>query len=135
MSKVLIIYSEKKEFTEFAEALKLGFIEQGAEVEMQNLEVPSRPINFKRYDLVLAGSPIFAFFGGKIDEDLGEFLKNCKNTVGQKAVAFVNSKFIGSSKSLKKVMTKLESIGCMVYDFRSFSELKTAEKFAKNFAL
>lgn len=135
MGKVLIIYSEKKDFTEFAEALKLGFTKQGVEVEMQNLKAPSRPINFKKYDLVLAGSPIFGFFGGKIDEDLAEFLKDCKNTVGQKAVAFVDSKFIGSSKSLKKVMAKLESIGCMVYDFRSFSDVKTAEKFAKKFAL
>ena len=135
MGKILIIYSEQKDFTKFAQALKQGFTKQGHQVEMQNLESTSRPISFNKYDLLLAGSPIFGFLGGKIDEEFGEFLSDCKRTVGQKAVAFVNSKFIGTTKALKKVMAELESVGCMVYDFRSFSNAKEAEEFAKNFDL
>ncbi|MBM7557046.1 flavodoxin family protein [Halanaerobacter jeridensis] len=135
MKRVLIVYSTKKDLKELAQGLEEGFEKNGARVDLEKAGRRERPLNLSKYNLVLFGSPVLGFFGGKIDNAIGEFLKDCKGTTGQKAMAFVNSSLIGSSKSLKKVMKELEVKGCMVYDFRSFKNAAAAKKYAQKINL
>ena len=135
MKRILIVYSTKKNLKKLAQGLKEGFEKNGAQVDLEEAGRRGRPLNLSKYSLVLFGSPVLGFFGGKIDNGIGEFLKDCKGTTGQRATAFVNSSLLGSSKSLKKVMKELELKGCMVHDFRSFKSSEVAKKYAQKINL
>lgn len=50
---------------------------------------------------------------------------------GKAAVAFVRSKMIGATKSLRKLMAALERQGAMVQDFASLSGVDEAEEFGR----
>ena len=135
MKRVLIVYSKKKNLKELAQGLKEGLEKNGAQVDIEEAGRRERPLSLSKYDLALFGSPVLGFLGGKIDNGIGEFLKDCKATTGQKATAFVNSSLLGSSKSLKKLMKQLEVRGCMVHDFRSFKNAAAAKKYASKINL
>lgn len=130
MKKVLIVYAPKKDLEDIAQGLKKGFESVGAQVDIEEAGRRERPLSLSKYDLALFGSPVLGFLGGKIDNSIGEFLKDCKGTTGQKATAFVNSSLFGSRKSLKKLMKELEVKGCMVHDFRTFKNADAAKKYA-----
>ncbi|MFO7819753.1 MAG: hypothetical protein R6V17_05885 [Halanaerobacter sp.] len=135
MSRVLIVYSTKKNLKSLAQGLKEALEGQGARVDLEKAKRREKPLSLAKYDVVLFGSPILGLFGGKIDNGIAEFLKDCKGTTGQKSIAFVNSGLLGSSKSLKKLMKKLEQQGCMVYDFRSFKNKEAAKRYGSEINL
>ncbi len=135
MKRVLIIQSTDDSVQEVVKGLEAGFKNQGLQVDLEEIVQRTRPLSFHPYDLVVVASPTLGFFGGKIDDQLGEFLKHCKRTSGQKAVAVVNSKLFGTGKSAKKVMEKLEEQGCVVKDFRVFKGYKPSKQYALDFSL
>ena len=135
MNQVLVVYSTKNDLKELAQGLKEGFESSGVQVDLEQAEQRNRPLSFAKYDLVMVGSPVLGFLGGKVDKGIEEFLNECKGTTGQKAIAFTDSALLGSSKSLKKIMKKLEAKGCLVYDFRSFKDLKAAKEYSQKIKL
>ncbi|MGM0502551.1 MAG: flavodoxin family protein [Bacillota bacterium] len=135
MKRILIVYSTKKDVEQLAQGLKNGFTAADVEVDLEVAQRRERPISLSKYDLVMVGSPVLGFFGGGIDNQIAEFLKDCKATIGQKTIAFVDSSLLGTTKALRKLMKQLESKGCMVYDFRSFKNLAAAEEYAAKFNL
>lgn len=135
MKKVLIAYSKDKKLFNIVDGLKLGFEENGIKVDTQEIANASTKVYFGRYDLVMVGSPNLGLFGGQIDSKIDLFLKNAKMTTGQDVVAFVQERFWGRSKALKVLMDKLESIGCIVKDFRELASKEHAQRYAKGFEL
>lgn len=131
MQKILIIYSVEGNLEEIANGIADGARKNGHQVEVVSTENTGRPISFYTYDLVLAGSPAKGFFKGKIAGDLRSFLKDCKRTGGQEAIAFVTPKWFGTNKAMKKVMGELESQGCIVKNFKSLKNEKQAVEFGK----
>ncbi len=121
MKKLLVIYSREGDLRKIAEGIKEGAEQNGYQVDLQNTERQSRPLNFHPYDLVVVGSPTHGFFRGSIAEDLPGFLKDCKRTQGQEVVVFVTPSFFATTRALKKLMSELEKLGCIVNDFRSLS--------------
>ncbi|WP_027339890.1 flavodoxin family protein [Halonatronum saccharophilum] len=131
MKRGLVIWDESEDLKEIAEALVEGLEEEGVKVDLQGINSIGKPINFSRYDVVLVGSSHEGFFGGKISPKLKEFLKNCKGMAGRDVIAFVNSRFFGTSKALKEVMSNLEAHGSIVRDFREFEGGEAAKKYIK----
>ncbi len=129
MKKVLIIRSKSNKLDDITKGLEAGFEGKGAKVDIKKVGNQTRIINFAIYDIVLVGSPVLGLLGGKIDDGIEGFLKQCKRTVGKDVVAFVNSKLIGSAKAVKVLMSKLEKMGCIVKDFRQFADKESAEKY------
>ena len=131
MPKILIIYSKEGDTKDLAEGIAEGARNNGYEVELQDTENNGRPVSFFPYDLVIAGAPTKGIFRGKIPSDLKSFLKDCKRTGGQDAIAFVSPRYFATNKALKKVMGELEKLGCIVKDFRSIKNRKEAVNFGK----
>lgn len=135
MKKILIIYSTEGDLKNIAEGIAQGARQNGYEVELFDTNYSGRPISFFKYDLVIAGAPTQGIFRGKIPSDLANFLKYCKRTSGQEAMAFVTPRFFATNKALKKVMGELEKLGCIVKDFRTLKNEKEAEEFGGSFKL
>ena len=131
LQKILIIYSKEGDIKDIAEGIAEGAKENGYQVELKDTEIDGRPVSFFPYDLVIAGAPTQGIFRGKIPSDLSSFLKECKRTGGQDAMAFVTPRFFATSKALKLVMGELEKLGCIVKDFRSIKNRKEAVNFGK----
>lgn len=132
MQKVLIIYSAKGKVDSIAEGIAAGMQKNGHQVTLKAAGETDKPISFYAYDLVIVGSPTLGFFKGKIADDLAPFLKNCKRTGGQEAVAFVSPRLFGTTKALKKVMAELEKLGCIVKNFTSLKNYNQALEFGKS---
>jgi len=135
LQKVLIIYSTEGDLKKIAEGIAQGARQKGYEVELFDTGYSGRPISFYKYDLVVAGAPTQGIFRGKIPSDLSKFLKDCKRTTGQEAMAFVTPRFFATNKALKKVMGELEKLGCIVKDFRTIKNEKEAKEFGNSFNL
>ena len=102
LQKVLIIYSTEGDLENIAESVAQGARQNGYEVELVDTNYSGRPISFYKYDLVVAGAPTQGIFRGKIPSDLSKFLKDCKRTTGQDAMAFVTPRFFATNKALKQ---------------------------------
>jgi menaquinone-dependent protoporphyrinogen IX oxidase len=135
LQKVLIIYSTEGDLKNMAESIAQGARQNGYEVELVDTNYSGRPISFFKYDLVVAGAPTQGIFRGKIPSNLSKFLKDCKRTTGQEAMAFVTPRFFATNKALKKVMGELEKLGCIVKDFRALKNEKKAKEFGNSFNL
>jgi len=135
LHKILIIYSKEGKLKEIAEGIAEGARKEGNETEVIDTTYSERPVTFFPYDLVVAGAPTQGIIRASIPSDLSEFLKKCKRTGGQKAVAFVTPRFFATNKALKKVMGELEKIGCIVNDFRAIKNRKEAVEFGQSLQL
>ncbi|OCL25678.1 hypothetical protein U472_15215 [Orenia metallireducens] len=135
MKKVLIAYSKDEKLSSIVDGLKLGFEEHGIKVDTEEILNNSTKIYFGRYDLVVVGSLNLGIFGGKIDPKIDLFLQNAKMTTGQDVIVFVQERFWGRSKALKSLMNKLESLGCVVKDFRELASKEDGQRYAKGFQL
>jgi len=131
LQRVLIIYSKEGDVKEIAEGIAEGAREKGYKVDLQDTEITGKPVSFYPYDVVIAGAPTQGIFRGKIPSDLASFLKECKRTGGQDAMAFVTPRFFATNKALKLVMGELEKLGCIVKDFRTIKNRKEAVDFGK----
>lgn len=127
-----IIYSQIGKIPAFAELLASALERAGnVSVTLTKAEVAgSKPIPCAGFDLVIVGGPSLGFLGGKLPADLPATLTRCTRLDGKTAAAFVNSKVLGTAKSLKAVMALLEKQGAMVEDFAAIGSGQDAEQFA-----
>ncbi|TDO95054.1 hypothetical protein DFR79_10153 [Halanaerobium saccharolyticum] len=132
MQRLLVIHTPDADLTEIAEGIKEGAEAQGFRVDMKNTKDIGNGISFYPYDLIIAGSTTEGIFRGKIDQSLNKFLSEAKRTVGKDAVAYVKPRFFATNKSLKKVMSALESQGCIVKNFKAIKDHQSAVEFGKN---
>lgn len=90
----------------------------------------SAPIPCASYDLIVVGGPSLGFTGGKLPDDLVAAMSRCTRMEGKTTAAFVNSRFIGTGKSIKAVMGLLEKNGALVEDFEALGGPTDAKEFA-----
>lgn len=131
MKKILIIHSAEGNLDKISRGIKEGAVNRGYNVDVLSTEDRGRTVNFHPYDLVVVGSPTKGVFRGSIAEDLPTYLRDCKRTQGQEAIAFVTPRFFATSKALKSLMGQLEKLGCIVNDFRSLGNYDEAVEFGK----
>lgn len=132
MQRLLIIHTPDADLKDIAEGIKEGAEAQGFRVDIKNTNDIGNGVSFYPYDLILAGSPTKGIFRGKIDQSLNKFLSEAKRTVGKDTVAFVKPRFFATNKALKKVMSALESQGCIVKNFKAIKDHQSAVEFGKN---
>ena len=132
MQRLLIIHTPDADLKGIAEGIKEGAESQGFRVDIKNTKDIGNGVSFYPYDLILAGSPTKGIFRGKIDQSLNKFLSESKRTVGKDVVAYVKPRFFATNKALKKVMSALESQGCIVKNFKAIKDQQSAVEFGKN---
>ncbi len=116
--RVNIIFSGTGSIPALAKAVADALGKHGSVVTLTQAEVNgSRPIPCSSYDLVILGCPTLGFLGGKLPDDLVATMPRCTRLDGRTAAAFVNSRLLGSTKSLKATMGLLEKQGAIVEDF------------------
>ncbi len=132
MQKVLIIYSGKGDIDKIAGGIAEGLQKNGHQATVVKAGENDRPVTFHSYDLVIAGSPTLGLYKGKISKKLSSFLKDCKQTAGQDAIAFVTPRLFGTTNALKRVMNELEKLGCIVNNFTHLKNRSQAVNFGKS---
>ncbi len=132
MQRLLIIHTPDADLKDIADGIKEGAESKGFRVDIKSTKDIGSGVSFYPYDLILAGSPTEGIFRGKIDQSLNKFLSEAKRTVGKDAVAYVKPRFFATNKALKKVMSALESQGCIVKNFKAIKNHQSAVEFGKN---
>jgi len=136
LGKVLIIYSSSgNNIKQIARGIKDGLEENGHRVDLRGTGETNKPVVFGVYDLVLVGSPTKGLFRGRPAKDIAPFLQNCKRTMGEKTIAFVTSRLVGTTGALKKIMEQMEKMGCFVYNFTSLKNFEEAVSFGREIRL
>ena len=131
--RVNILFSQVGPIPKLADLLAKGLAENG---NVQVTTTPAdtqgtRPIPCAAYDLVILGCPTLGWLGGKLPPDLSAVLPRCTGLDGKTAAAFVNSRILGSVKSLRTAMGLLEKQGAMVEDFAAIGGADDASIFAE----
>lgn len=112
--KVCILYAAKGKdnvtIKKISAALAKGLEQQNHMVDLVDIKLEgSKIVSF--YDYLIVGSESVTTFGGKIPENVSNFLKNCGSISGKRCMAFVTRGGIRSSKTLHSLMKVMESEG------------------------
>lgn len=128
----MVLYSSHfKKFDSIAEKIFTTFQSKGHQTEKIKVEEPARVSSLFPYDLVLVGSPVKGFWGGKFSEKLQSFIERSKGLQGKKSAVFVYPKPIRTGKAIKLIMHSLERKGSIVIDFRRIKNKTEAKSFAE----
>lgn len=103
------------------------FEKLGHTVKNVEIEGVSSPINLRPYDVIFIGSSVTSAFGGKISQEVINFLKGAVGMEGKKTVAYVRPSMFGTDKALRRLMANMESTGAFVIDFQAIKSGKDAQ--------
>lgn len=129
--KALILYSKAGGLKSLAAEVAQGLKEADFHVDLKEAEERGAPIPAGGYDVVCVGSPVLGFLGGQIAPDLDAAVKRCTRLEGKQAAAFVKSKALGTTKSLRNLMGLLEKQGALVQDFAALRGAAEARAFGR----
>lgn len=112
--KVCILYAAKGKdnvtIKKISAALAKGLEQQNHMVDLVDIKLEGSKI-VSYYDYLIVGTESVTTFGGKIPENVSNFLKNCGSISGKRCMAFVTRGGIRSSKTLHSLMKVMESEG------------------------
>ena len=102
--------SQRNKLLEIAKSLGRGIESQGHQVDLID---GTRDVNTKLtiYEYIAIGTEQLNLFGGRIPPKLSEYLKNAGIVGGKKSFAFVLKRPLGTSKTLRSLMSAMESEG------------------------
>jgi menaquinone-dependent protoporphyrinogen IX oxidase len=127
--KALICYSGGNQRLDvLAKAVCQGLATVGCTAETLEVGSTTTPKSMAIYDLVIFGSPVLGFLGGKVEKNISDFISRSTRLEGKKVAAFVSSG-LGASKSLTALMKVIEKQGAIVMDFRSLNGEREATAF------
>lgn len=79
--------------------------------------------NLLPYEFVLVGCSVSSMFKGKLPSELIGFIKRCAGLERKKTIAFIIPWFMGNDKTLKNLMSLLESKGSFIIDFKQIRDI------------
>lgn len=116
--RVLILHGDSPKILKSVEALKKGLEQEGAKVDLLSpANSGSSPVTTAPYSLVCVASGFTGWWKPQIPTEIDNLLKRATRLEGKKGGAFVQSKFLGSSKALRVLMAHMERQGVIVEDF------------------
>ncbi|MGQ9474285.1 MAG: hypothetical protein ACUVQZ_07865 [Candidatus Caldatribacteriaceae bacterium] len=104
------------------------FEKAGCTVKAIEVENATTPVNFRPFDLVLVGSHVTSSWGGKISEEVTNFLRGMSGMEGKRSVAYIRPSLFGKDKALRRLMSHMESLGAFVVDFEIVGNENEARK-------
>jgi len=122
--RAALIYSGENEKLELFVKKIFSVVERkGNELKVIKAERGAMACNLLPYDFVFIGCPVISFFKGKLPSGIIDYVKKCVGLEKKKTIAFVIPRFMGNEKTLKNLMSLLESKGSFVIDFRQIRDL------------
>ncbi|MEA1939406.1 MAG: hypothetical protein U9N03_01945 [Candidatus Caldatribacteriota bacterium] len=79
--------------------------------------------NLLSYEFIFVGCPVLSAFKGKLPSELIDYIKRCTGLERKKTIAFIIPRLIGNNKTLKNLMSLLESKGTFIVDFKQVRDV------------
>jgi len=122
--RAALIYSgENKKLELFVKKISSVIERKGNELKVIKAERRTVNCNLLSYKFVFIGCPVLSMFKGKLPSELIDYIKRCAGLERKKTIAFIIPWFMGNDKTLKNLMSLLESKGSFIIDFRQIRDI------------
>jgi len=119
----LIYGGDDKKLELFAKKIYSAVERKGNELKVIKVGKGINAGNLSPYEFIFVGCPVLSLFKGKLPSELIDFIKRCAGLERKKTIAFIIPRFIGNDKTLKNLMSLLESKGSFVVDFKQIRDI------------
>ncbi len=123
MRAALIYSGENKKLELFVKKISSVIERKGNELKVIKAERGIVNCNLLPYEFVLVGCPVLSMFKGKLPSELIDYIKRCAGLERKKTIAFIIPWFMGNDKTLKNLMSLLESKGSFIIDFKQIRDM------------
>lgn len=123
MRAALIYSEENKKLELFVKKISSVIERKGNELKVIKAERGIVNCNLLPYEFVLVGCSVSSMFKGKLPFELIGFIKRCAGLERKKTIAFIIPWFMGNDKTLKNLMSLLESKGSFIIDFKQIRDI------------
>lgn len=123
MRAALIYSEENKKLELFVKKISSVIERKGNELKVIKAERGIVNCNLLPYEFVLVGCSVSSLFKGKLPSELIGFIKRCAGLERKKTIAFIIPWFMGNDKTLKNLMSLLESKGSFIIDFKQIRDI------------
>ena len=127
--KVCILYCDigsSSQCRELALGLSEGIQALGHDVDTLDMQRDTGKI-ISYYDYIAVGTVPSTFWGGKIPDKVGTFLKQCGTISGKRSFAYIGKKGVRQGKTLQTLMRIMESQGM----YLTYSDVLSNRAYAK----
>ncbi|MGB6607999.1 MAG: hypothetical protein WBF28_09340 [Atribacterota bacterium] len=123
MRAALIYGGDDKKLELFAKKIFSAIERKGNELKVIKVERGITAGNLSPYEFIFVGCPVLSMFKGKLPSELTDFIKRCAGLERKKTITFIIPRLIGNDKTLKNLMSLLESKGSFIVDFRQIRDI------------
>ncbi len=123
MRAALIYGEENKKLELFVKKISSVIEKKGNELKTIKAERGIVNANLLPYEFVFVGCPVSSMFKGKLPSELIGYIKRCAGLERKKTIAFIIPWFMGNDKTLKNLMSLLESKGSFIVDFKQIRDI------------
>ena len=123
MRAVLIYGGDDKKLELFAKKIFFAIERNGNELKVVKVERGITAGNLSPYEFIFVGCPVLSMFKGKLPSELIDFIKRCAGLERKKTITFIIPRIIGNDKTLKNLMSLLESKGSFIVDFKQIRDI------------
>ena len=123
MRAVLIYGGENKKLELFVKKISSVIERKGNELKVIKAERGINAGNLLPYEYIFVGCPVSSMFKGRLPSELINYIKRCAGLERKKTVAFIIPRLMGNDKTLKNLMSLLESKGSFIVDFKQIRDI------------
>ena len=123
MRAILIYGGDDKKLELFAKKIFSAIERKGNELKVIKIGRGITAGNFAPYEFIFVGCPVLSVFKGKLPSELVDFVKRCAGLERKKTIAFIIPQLMGNDKTLKNLMSLLESKGSFIIDFKQIRDI------------
>jgi len=122
--RVVFIYSgENAKLALFIKKISSVIEGKGNELKVIKAERGINAGNLLPYEFIFVGCLVSSMFKGKLPSELIDYIKRCAGLERKKTIAFIIPRLMGNDKTLKNLMSLLESKGSFVIDFKQIRDI------------
>jgi len=119
----LIYGGDDKKLELFAKKIFSAIERKGNELKVIKVGRGVTAGNLSPYEFIFVGCPVLSMFKGKLPSELIDYIKRCAGLERKKTIAFIIPRLMGNDKTLKNLMSLLESKGSFVVDFKQIRDI------------
>lgn len=123
MRAALIYVGDDKKLELFTKKIFSAIERKGNELKVIKVGRGITAGNLSPYEFIFVGCPVLSMFKGKLPSELINYIKQCAGLERKKTIAFIIPQLIGNDKTLKNLMSLLESKGSFIVDFRQIRDI------------